>query len=94
MKTGLSWALALLALFISPTVFSDYYSPSHSCSKPYKPYTFDTQWELDAFLEEVEQYKNCIEDFVEEQNEAAENHTDAAEEAISDWNDFVRYELE
>lgn len=72
---------------------SDSYEPSHSCSKPYKPYQFNHQYEVDNFNNEVDTYKTCINNFVSEQNNAIENHKSAAESAISEWNSFVNYEL-
>jgi len=72
---------------------ADMFTPSHSCSKPYKPYQFTEQYQIDNFQYEVETYKNCIQDFVDEQNDAARNHQNAAQEAIDEWNNFVSYEL-
>jgi len=72
---------------------ADSYSPSHSCYKPSKPYEFTSQWEVDSFNDEVEMYRNCIADFVEEQQEAIRRHSQAAEEAIDEWNNFVNWEL-
>lgn len=34
-----------------------------------------------------------IHNFVEERNNEARNHRDAADEAIEEWNNFVNYEL-
>lgn len=45
--------------------FADSYSPSHSCSKPYKPY----------------------------ENDEAQEHLNAAEEAANEWNSYANYEL-
>jgi len=70
------------------------FEPSHYCSKPIKPYSFNDQWEYDQFLAEVEEFKACIDDFVQEQQDAIEVHQDAIEEAIDEWNNFVNYELE
>lgn len=84
----------LLAALIASPVSADTYAPSHMCSKPYKPYQFDSQWEIDNFLAEVERYKHCISDFVDEQHEAARTHQEAASEAIDEWNHFVNYELD
>ena len=78
---------------LAAPVCADMFTPSHSCSKPYKPYEFNDQYELDRFRGEVESYKQCIENFVEEQNDAARKHQDAAEEAIDEWNNYVNYEL-
>jgi len=72
---------------------ADDWQPDHDCTKPYKPYTFTSQWEIENFRSEVEDYKNCIAEFVEEQQQAIRNHTQAEDDAIEEWNDFVRYEL-
>jgi hypothetical protein len=73
--------------------FADMFSPSHSCYKPSKPYQFNSEWEVSNFKSEVENYRNCINDFVDEQNDAIRKHKNAAEDAIDDWNNFVSYEL-
>lgn len=86
--------IILVASFgVFSPVYADTYSPSHSCSKPYKPYEFTSQYQLDSFNDEVEDYKRCINDFIDEQNDAVQTHQDAAEVAIDEWNRFVRYEL-
>jgi hypothetical protein len=97
----ISWLIKILTLgyFILPIIimitpafsFADSYQPSHSCHKPIKPISFTSQWELDNFRWEVDRYKRCIEDFVEEQKEAIENHRNGLNEAVEEWNRFVRY---
>ena len=74
-------------------MLADTFTPSHSCSKPYKPYEFNDEWELESFKGEVEAYKQCISDFVDEQNDATRKHKNAAEEAIDEWNNYINYEL-
>ena len=85
--------LAMCLFLVIPPTQADRFAPSHFCSKPYKPYRFTTEWEVNSFNNQVETYKNCIEDFVTEQNTAAKKHQDAAEEAIEEWNRFVKFEL-
>jgi len=85
--------LALSALCLPSSVSSDMFTPSHSCSKPYKPYEFRDQYEIDNFMSEVEAFKRCINDFVEEMNDAARKHQEAAEDAIDEWNSYVNHEL-
>ena len=85
--------MTMFWMTVATPVWADMFTPSHSCSKPYKPYRFNDQYELDNFRSEVESYKQCIEDFVEEQNDAVRKHHDAAEEAIDEWNNYVNYEL-
>lgn len=67
------------------------YVSDHSCHEPYKPYQFNTQHEVDTYNYELDEFRECIEDFVEEQNEAILEHKRVAEDAISDWNNFVRW---
>lgn len=82
---------ALLA--VAGTASADMFTPSHSCRKPHKPYEFRDEWHVQSFQDEVERYKRCIEEFVDEQNDEAQNHQEAAGDAIDEWNRFVRFEL-
>ena len=50
------------------TTNADMFTPSHSCSKPWKPYEFADEWAYQMFIDEVESYKRCINDFADEQN--------------------------
>jgi hypothetical protein len=93
MKKKLTIAGVIVLLAASMPTAADMFSPSHSCHKPYKPYKFEDQWAVDRFRQEVETYKRCISDFVDEQNEEAEKHREAAEEAIDEWNRYINYEL-
>ena len=61
-------------------VHADYFSPGHSCSEPYDR---SDEWDVESF-------KDCIEDFVDEQNSAIRRHRQAANDAIDDWNSFAR----
>jgi predicted HicB family RNase H-like nuclease len=80
--------VALLATTTSLSVYAEYVS-SHSCSEPYKPYQFTTQYEVDTYNDETEEFRTCIEDYIEEQNDAVRDHQRAAEDAIDDWNNFA-----
>lgn len=93
MKISKILTLGVITITIALPVFADMFSPSHSCSKPYKPYEFNSQWELDNFNNDVENYKRCISNFIDEQNEETENHREAASGAIDEWNNYANYEL-
>lgn len=79
------------------------FEPSHRCykpSKPFKPYSFQSQWEIDnynnqidIYLMNVETYKLCIKKFINNQEDEIQNHTNAIDKAIKEWNNFVNYEL-
>ena len=85
MKTLLS--IMLIVTFAN----ADMFTPSNSCYKPNKPYEFTDQWQVDSYNNEVQRYKNCIVDFVDEQNDAVNTHLNAKNEAIAEWNRFANY---
>ena len=80
---------ALLFVFLPAFAFADRVSPAHSCIQPHKPVKFNNEAEVNAHKVRVESYRKCINDFVEEQNQAIEKHKDAANRAIEEWNFFV-----
>ena len=89
------FAAVIVLIFIPSSIaLTDMFTPSPSCHKPFKPFEFNSQWEYQNFMSEVENYKRCISDFVDEQNEASRRHQEAAEDAIAEWNRFVRLELQ
>jgi len=77
-----------LVVITSSFCYADSYV-SHSCYQPSIPYQFTSEYEVTNFNSEVDTYKACIEDFIDEQNDAIRNHRDAAEDAIDDWNRFA-----
>ena len=85
--------VAVAALFAAFTVVHAESTPMHYCSKPVKPYKFTSEWEVQSFNNDVETYKRCIEDFVDEQESAVKKHRAAASDAIDEWNSFVKYDL-
>ena len=68
---------------------ADLPTPSPSCIKPKKPLEFSSEWQVDQFMSQVESYKACIKQFVDEQRETARIHQEAANAAIEEWNSFV-----
>lgn len=85
--------VSVFMLICSVPVLADMFAPSPSCSKPYKPYQFTYQYQVDSFNDDVQSYKRCIQDFVDEQNDAVKKHQQAADDAIDEWNNFVNLEL-
>jgi hypothetical protein len=69
--------LALLPL----TAYADMITPSHNCSKPNTPSQFSTDAERRAFDRQVRTYKQCLSDFVKEQEKEARMHSEAASSA-------------
>jgi hypothetical protein len=85
--------VALLLTFLSSTAFADKITPTNSCTKPHRPFKFKSEAEVSDYKAQVESYRKCINDFVEEQNQAIEKHKAAANQAITEWNFFVNTEM-
>ncbi len=66
------------------TICADMITPSHNCSKPSNPSHFATEAERGAFNRQIRTYKQCLTDFVNEQNKEARMHSDAARKAAND----------
>ena len=81
--------LILLVALLSTSVLADIVEPSHDCNQPDIPYEFQNSYERDQFLTEVDEYKSCISDFVEEQEDAIRKHKSAADSAVEEWNSFA-----
>jgi hypothetical protein len=68
-------------------------SPSHNCSKPFKPYQLNSEFEIDNYKTKVKRYKSCLQVFIADQNKEALNHANSADEAADEWNQYVKDEL-
>jgi len=79
-------------LIISSNIHAEYVSTS-PCFAPTKPWDMTDTWQVNSFNNDVDSYKQCIEDFVDEQNEAIRDHRSVAKDAIDEWNMFINYEL-
>ncbi len=67
--------------FFTPIISkADMFTPSYYCSRPYGSYSEYA----------VTSYKNCIQSFIDEQNRASKKHSQAARDAVNEWNSFVR----
>lgn len=71
---------------------ADMFSPSNHCSKPNKPFRFTSDYEADAYNSNVKSYKYCIEEFISKQKEEIDTHRKAINDAIDEWNYFIRTE--
>ncbi|WP_251962267.1 hypothetical protein [Pseudomonas sp. Marseille-Q5299] len=81
--------LLMLGALLAAPAFADILEPSHDCTQPDIPYEFENSYERDQFLADAEEYKSCIADFVEEQEEAMRKHKSAADSAVEEWNSFA-----
>lgn len=74
--------------------------PDHDCSifttKPYRPFSFSSQWEVDQFnnelqeyLDEVQRFVECIEAYSDDANNDIKRIKEKANEAIDEANALV-----
>jgi hypothetical protein len=68
-------------------------SPTHSCSKPFKPYQLNSEFEIKSYKTKVRRYKSCLKDFIANQNDQALKHANAADKAADEWNNYAKDEL-
>lgn len=81
--------LSIASCLFTPTAASaDSFQPSPYCHKP-DLFMFNGRSDYGLLEMEVENYRFCINRFIEEQNEAVQVHRDAAQAAVRDWNSFV-----
>jgi len=83
---------AIMLILFATSVFADKITPVNSCRQPARPAKFKSEEEVNNYKAQVEAYRKCINDFVEEQNQAIEKHKAAANQAITEWNFFVNSE--
>lgn len=68
--------------------------PAHTCikpTKPYKPFSFSNQWDVDSYNSQVEYYNTqlrrylyCIDEYIKNANNDIERIREKAKEAIND----------
>ena len=85
-------AIAALVMLSAQPVQADFFTPSHACSRPHQSYPSDSEEEVQRYKDQVEEYRHCINDFIEEQQDAVRTHQNAVQEALEEWNDFLRLE--
>lgn len=78
---------ALICLVSSSNCFAEWID-QHRCNEPFEdpfPNSFsETTYQLGA-----QSFKECIEKYIQDQDQAMDEHKEAAEHALKSWNDFV-----
>ncbi|MCW5589751.1 MAG: hypothetical protein KIT27_08835 [Legionellales bacterium] len=71
-----------------------------ACAKPDKPMNLNRA-QMEGYRKQIEEYRQCIVEYVKKHNELsqkynklAEANRDAANAALTEWNEFVAEELE
>ncbi len=84
MKLNRSVHVSLLLMMSAAPVLADMITPSHTCAKPITPSQFATREDHAKFDRQVGKYKQCLTDFVNEQNKEARFHSEAARKATNE----------
>jgi hypothetical protein len=88
-KRLFGWLAPALVLAMATTVLADDAVPTHSCTRPEIPEKFQTQAQADQFMAKANEYRECINRFIESQNQTALRHQNAASKASEEWNRFA-----
>lgn len=63
---------------------------SHTCEKPKKPSSYKDFAEFSEFNEDFIRYKKCMNSFINEHEKAMEMHHQAATNAVLEWNQYIK----
>lgn len=85
-------ALLLLCAFAG-TVQAHFYVENPSCRAPKKPLQFVTDLDKQEFDQKVQEYRGCLEAFVNKQNDAMAIHKQSADKASEIWKNYVEQVL-
>ena len=75
---------------LSSLSYADTYEPVAHCYEPNKPLIFSTKRYKEHYISDVADYKLCLKTFIEKQQQAAQKHQEAAQNALKTWNEFVK----
>jgi hypothetical protein len=88
-------ALCMLAVFAAAGVRAQAQAPlpappKHNCEKAEYPGRLATDRRIKQFNVELEAYKACLQKFASEQKAISQIHVDAANNAINEYNDYIK----
>ncbi|MEH6471280.1 MAG: hypothetical protein V7752_08520 [Halopseudomonas sp.] len=93
MMTKARTILTLTGCLISGLSHAHFFSEAHDCKAPVKPLEFITELDKKEFEQDVEDYRSCLQAFVDKQNAAMAKHQTAAQKAADTWKDYAEREL-
>lgn len=91
-KSTLLILVTAAALGVTPVRGHDV-PPQAGCPAPARPADDQNDLLWQAYLEDVDNFRQCISDFVDANQAAAVTHNEAARQATEAWNEFVRTSL-
>ncbi|MEH6652296.1 MAG: hypothetical protein V7707_19915 [Motiliproteus sp.] len=85
--------MVLLGMVAPENAQAHFFSEAHDCKAPVKPLEFVTELDRQEFDQKVEQYRSCLQSFVDKQNAGMGKHQSAANQAAETWNSYAEREL-
>ena len=85
--------LVLLFTVAPQSAQAHFFSEAHDCKAPVKPLEFVTELDRQEFEQKVDQYRGCLQSFIDKQNAAMGKHQSAANQAAETWNSYAEREL-
>lgn len=85
--------LSLLCISAVTLAHGSGFTPSHSCSQPYKPSRFNSEREAEKYRQDAARYQSCLKKFIAEQIEESKRHQEAIKKAAEEWERFVLEDL-
>ncbi len=84
--------LALILLCLGVTAHG--HEPMvHACTPPERPANDNNDQLWQAFMVDIEAFRNCVNDKMDWHQAAADAHNDNARQVVTLWNDFVQTSL-
>jgi len=87
MKTKL---IIVISSILLSTALSAQDSFKMQCARPLKPVSLDSNAAIRKYNTDSRNYKACFDDFMRYHKEQRAKHTKAMNEAIDEWNSYVR----
>jgi len=75
---------------LSTTSQAHFFAEAHDCKAPVKPLEFITELDKQEFEQQVEQYRACLQSFIDKQNTGMSKHQTAAQQAADTWSDYAQ----
>jgi len=86
---------SFLWLLLLPSMLSAAHSPqpANTCEPPTRPPEDVAEVVWNRFLADVDSYRACISEFVQQNHAASDAHRQAANQATEQWNAYVKSSL-
>lgn len=92
-RLNLRFVSLFLMLALNGTAIGHDPGPDHGCRLPDRPPDDQDDLRWNSYLAAVDAYRSCINEFAQANRQASRLHNEAANAAVSDWNVFVKDQL-